>query len=122
MNYTIQEKTQYIKDFNCLPPYFPTREIDKIVIKTESGTLHTYIGAAELCMAHDIKTKNLWRIFAHHKGLEVISIETVVITSNLDRKKMIKKLRITFGKTNNELVYLKDDELYQLWKKLTFKN
>jgi hypothetical protein len=116
------EEIAYLQIFKTKPPYFPTREIEKIKILTQDGIVQTFLGAGELCVAHDIKQKNMWRKMAHQKGIEVMSVKTVTITNNLDRKKMIKRLRMFHGQKNHKLVYLKDDELYELWKKLKFNN
>ena len=115
------EEIAYLQIFKSKPPYFPKKEIEKIKILIPCGIVQTFLGAGELCLAHDIKSKNIWRKIAHQKGIEVISVKTVTITNNLDRKKMIKRLRMFHGQKNHVLVYLKDCELYELWKKLKFR-
>lgn len=118
----LTEQSAYIEDFNSNVPYFPKKDTEEIKIRNEQGTVYTYYGASDLCLALDIKQKNMWRIFAHQKGFSVKSVNNIKITNSLDRVKMIGLLRRKYKYTNNQLVYLKDDELYSLWKKLTLKN
>jgi hypothetical protein len=114
------EKDAYIEDFNNYPPYFPKKETEKIKIQFEKKK-YTYIGAAELCLAHGIKQKNMWQKYIVQKGFEIVSVNPIIITNNLDRIKMIKLLKMKHGFRIYELVYFKDDELYKLWKHLTLK-
>jgi hypothetical protein len=113
------EEIACLKHFNSRPPYFPKKDTEEIKIRDENGTVYTYIGVGELCLALDIKQKNMWKRFVNQKGFSVKSVKPITITNNLDRDKMIRLLRKRYRYKNHQLVYLKDDELYELWKKLT---
>lgn len=121
INFKKTEQEAFAEDFNMLIPYFPKKETQQIKIRLKKR-IYTYMGAANLCFEHNIKQKNMWQKYITQKGFEIVSIDDKIITNNLDRPKMIRLLLLKHKRRNNELLYLKDEQLYNLWKKLTFKN
>lgn len=121
INFKKTEQKAFAEDFNMLIPYFPKKETEQIKIRLKKR-VYTYIGAANLCLEHKIKQKNMWRKYITQKGFEILSVEDKIITNNLDRPKMIKLLLLKHKRSINELLYLKDEQLYNLWKRLTIKN